>query len=291
MDRTYSDRTRYVLAFTALLAAGAVLIIWNVNAGSVNMTGREIFEILFLNGGEETARSIVWEIRLPRILAGIILGGALSVSGFLLQTFFANPIAGPFVLGISSGSKLVVSLAMVFFLSRGMVLSSAEMIAAAFVGAMLSMGFVLLASKKVNRMSMLVVSGTMIGYICSAITDFVVTFADAWQFFRYVMGKRAGHAGRGEHYSGGDIFDVEADQCVPARRGICQEPWREYPDLSNCTGTAFQYPVGVCHRFCRPDFVCRHCSPASGKEPAAYVKADSGNAGLFSRRRRILPVL
>lgn len=56
---------------------------------------------------------------LPRILSAVILGGALSVSGFLLQTFFANPIAGPFVLGISSGAKLVVSLVMIVLLGRG----------------------------------------------------------------------------------------------------------------------------------------------------------------------------
>ena len=113
-----------------------------------------------------------------RILAVIILGGALSVSGFLLQTFFNNPIAGPFVLGISSGAKLVVALLMIFFLSKSISMGSAAMIIAAFIGSMISMGFVLLVAKKVHNMSMLVISGVMIGYICSAITDFVVTFAD-----------------------------------------------------------------------------------------------------------------
>jgi len=100
------------------------------------------------------------------------------VSGFLLQTFFANPIAGPFVLGVSSGAKLAVSLMMVFLLSRGWASTSAALIGAAFAGAMASMGFILLISRKVRRMSMLVVCGVMIGYICSAITDFVVTFAE-----------------------------------------------------------------------------------------------------------------
>ena len=69
---------------------------------------KEILNIIFRHQGDETSYNIVWEIRLPRILAVIILGGALSVSGFLLQTFFNNPIAGPFVLGISSGAKLIV---------------------------------------------------------------------------------------------------------------------------------------------------------------------------------------
>ena len=112
------------------------------------------------------------------MLAAAILGGGLSLSGFLLQTFFANPIAGPFVLGISSGAKLAVSLTMIFLLSRGLASTSAALIGAAFLGAMLSMGFILLISRRVRRMSLLVVCGVMIGYICSAITDFVVTFAD-----------------------------------------------------------------------------------------------------------------
>ena len=128
-----------------------------------------------------------WQIRwtlassgasLPRVLAAAILGGALSVSGFLLQTFFANPIAGPFVLGISSGAKLTVSLVMIFLLSRGGTAGSMALIAGAFAGSMLSMGFILLLSRRVKQMSMLVISGVMIGYICSAVTDFLVTFAD-----------------------------------------------------------------------------------------------------------------
>ncbi|MDD7176423.1 MAG: iron ABC transporter permease, partial [Lachnospiraceae bacterium] len=79
---------------------------------------------------------------------------------------------------ISSGSKLTVSLVMVFLLGNAVKISSVALIGAAFAGAMLCMGFVLLMSKRVNGMSTLVVCGVMIGYICSAITDFVVTFAD-----------------------------------------------------------------------------------------------------------------
>lgn len=172
------NRGRYWFSFIILMVLLAVLVVWNINAGSIQMSVQEIIQILFRKQGDETFYNIIWEIRLPRILSVIILGGALSVSGFLLQTFFGNPIAGPFVLGISSGAKLVVSLVMIFFLSRSVVVSSAAMIIAAFAGSMISMGFVLLVSKKVNKMSMLVISGVMIGYICSAITDFVVTFAD-----------------------------------------------------------------------------------------------------------------
>lgn len=169
---------RYTISFILLGVLLAILFLWNINSGSVDLSAKEILQILFQKGTDDTSYNIIWQIRLPRILAAVILGGALSVSGFLLQTFFGNPIAGPYVLGISSGSKLVVSLVMVFLLGQSITISSAGMIIAAFVGAMISMGFVLLVSRKVERMSMLVVSGVMIGYICSAITDFVVTFAD-----------------------------------------------------------------------------------------------------------------
>lgn len=169
---------RYWLSFIILIILLGVLVFWNINFGSIPISLQDVFRIIFLRDGTETAYNIIWEIRLPRILAAVILGGALSVSGFLLQTFFGNPIAGPFVLGISSGAKLIVALTMIFLLGKSIVATSGVMIIAAFTGSMISMGFVLLIAKKVNQMSMLVISGIMIGYICSAVTDFVVTFAD-----------------------------------------------------------------------------------------------------------------
>lgn len=168
------DRLRYAAGLVLLCALTLGLLVWNVSAGSVPIPPGEVLAALL--SPEEGG--IIWGMRLPRLLAAAILGGALSVSGFLLQTFFANPIAGPFVLGISSGAKLTVALVMVTFLSRGIVISSMAMVAGAFLGSMISMGFVLLMSRRVRNMSMLVVCGIMIGNICSAVTDFVVTFSD-----------------------------------------------------------------------------------------------------------------
>ncbi|MCI8419247.1 MAG: iron ABC transporter permease [Oscillospiraceae bacterium] len=167
-----NHRLRCAACFAFLAVLVVVLLELNIGIGSVAFSPGEIFDSI------RSMTGIIWTIRLPRVLAAAILGGALSVSGFLLQTFFANPIAGPFVLGISSGAKLTVSLVMVGLLSRGIVIRSGALIAGAFVGSMVSMGFILLLSRRVRQMSMLVVSGVMIGYICSAITDFVVTFAD-----------------------------------------------------------------------------------------------------------------
>ena len=110
-------RARYTFSFALLAALLAALILWNLNTGSLHLSPAEVMDILLTRTGENAA--IVWEMRLPRLIAAMLLGGALSISGFLLQTFFANPIAGPFVLGISSGAKLTVSLAMIGLLSRG----------------------------------------------------------------------------------------------------------------------------------------------------------------------------
>ena len=169
---------RYTAAFAILLVLVLVFLVLNVCIGSVNIPVTEIPKILFGNGADDVYTDIVMGIRLPRALAAAILGGGLALSGYLLQTFFHNPIAGPFTLGISSGAKLMVSLVMVASLGNALKLSSWLMIIAAFVGAMICMGFVILMSRVMDQMSMLIVSGVMIGYICSAITDFIVTFAD-----------------------------------------------------------------------------------------------------------------
>ncbi|MDO5348847.1 MAG: iron ABC transporter permease [Lachnospiraceae bacterium] len=167
------------LFFLCLLAAAVLFLFFcSINSGSIHLSIKEVWEILLGKSSNRTAYHIIWDIRLPRILAAALMGGALSVSGFLLQTFFSNPIAGPFVLGISSGAKLSVSLVMILFLGRGLYITSAAMILAAFAGAMISMGFVLLISGRVKRMSTLVICGVMISYICSAVTDFAVTFAE-----------------------------------------------------------------------------------------------------------------
>ena len=169
---------RYAVSFITIIILLVGLIFWNIGSGSISISWDELWNILLKQTEEGTAYHIIWDIRLPRILAAVMLGGALSISGFLLQTFFGNPIAGPYVLGISSGAKLMVALAMIYLLGRGITISSFGMVAAAFAGSLLAMGFVLLISMKVHRMSLLIVCGILIGYICSAITDFVVTFAE-----------------------------------------------------------------------------------------------------------------
>ena len=168
---------RILLSFLFLSAMLLLLLGLNLCTGSVRIAPGEILNVLRA-GGDSTQARILRELRLPRLLAAAMLGGALGLSGFLLQTFFANPLAGPFVLGISSGAKLTVALTMIFFLGRGIPLGSGAVILAAFAGAMLVTGFILLISGRVRQMSLLVVCGVMMGYICSAVTEFAVTFAE-----------------------------------------------------------------------------------------------------------------
>ncbi len=169
---------RSTAAFLFLGAGALLFFVLNICIGSVDISLGEIGRSIAGQPISQTAERILWDIRLPRTVAALVLGGSLALAGYLLQMFFHNPIAGPFVLGISSGAKMIVALVMVFFMGRGIPVRSATLVGAAFLGAMTSMGVVLALSSKVRGMSMLVVSGVMIGYICSAVTELVITFAD-----------------------------------------------------------------------------------------------------------------
>ena len=123
--------------------------------------------------------NILFKIRIPRIISAILFGIALSISGVLLQTFFKNPIVGPFVLGISSGARLFVGLFLLTNITIGFIKSPLITIfLAATVGSLLSMLLVILFARKVDNISILVVIGIMIGYIASAGTDFMIAFAN-----------------------------------------------------------------------------------------------------------------
>ena len=143
--------------FAALAAAMLVGALLCTVLGSVSIAPGKVAEIL-LGGGSGAERNILTQIRLPRMCMTVLLGGALAVSGYLLQTFFGNPIAGPYVLGISSGAKLAVCAALLFVAG--------------------TTGAIVLLSHRVRHMASLLAAGIMVGYICNAVTDFLVTFAE-----------------------------------------------------------------------------------------------------------------
>lgn len=193
------NTTRFLMVLLLLLGLTFLGLILNVNIGSVPIAVGDVISMLwngirygignlFTNHAfreqmnsviyASTQSQILFSIRIPRMLLAAILGGALSVSGYLLQVFFRNPIAGPFVLGISSGAKMVVGVTLIFLAPYIGALSSTGLVVAAFLGSLLITTFVLLFSQKVHNMSMLLVIGIMVGYICGAVTDFCVTFAN-----------------------------------------------------------------------------------------------------------------
>ena len=174
-----SGRAAQCRVVTALLAVALIVLVGaNLCIGSVLVPADHIPDILSGGAANSMESQVIWEIRLPRVLSAILLGGALSLSGFLLQTFFNNPIADPFILGVSSGAKFVVALTMIVLLGANQAMSSPAMVAAAFLGSLITIGFVLLIARRISSMAMLIVAGVMVGYICSAATNFLIAFAD-----------------------------------------------------------------------------------------------------------------
>ena len=101
-------RTRYIIVTLVLLLLFVILVLLNIGIGSMKISVGDTLSAIFKGNPDAIEHDILWKVRLPRMAAAMILGGALTLSGFLLQTFFNNPIAGPFVLGISSGAKLTM---------------------------------------------------------------------------------------------------------------------------------------------------------------------------------------
>lgn len=169
---------RIRMTFAGLAVLLAVMMVLSIGIGTVSIPPAGVLQALTGRGGSEEVRNIVMTLRLPRTLMAAVLGGALSVSGCLLQTFFANPIAGPFILGISSGAKMAVAATMILIIGSTGRSSNLMIVAAAFAGALISTSFIILVSKKVRHIGSLLAAGIMIGYICSAVTDLMVTFAE-----------------------------------------------------------------------------------------------------------------
>lgn len=170
-------RARTLAAFAALAALLALLVAANLCWGSLAIPPRELVAILAGAERQSIFYQVIWDIRLPRLVMAALLGAALSLAGFLLQTFFRNPIAGPYILGISHGAKLAVALVMIAVVGSRAVMASWVLVLAAFVGSLAAMACVLAAAQRVRSASTLIVVGVMVGYVCNAATEFLVTFA------------------------------------------------------------------------------------------------------------------
>ncbi len=151
-----------------------LLFVLNIFLGAVNIPFHDTLDILCGKGsGRESWEYIILQTRLPQALTATLCGGALSVSGLLLQTAFRNPLAGPSVFGINSGASLGVAVVMLFLggsITAGTVSVSGFLatLLAAFAGSMAVMSLLLLFSMMVKSNTMLLIIGIMIGYIASS---------------------------------------------------------------------------------------------------------------------------
>lgn len=174
------DETRYILGFSLLLLLFLLSLYLNLTIGSVSLSFQKLVGYFLGSDSLNTMESnILFKIRLPRALGAILFGAALSISGYLLQVFFRNPIAGPYVLGISSGAKLLVGVLILTNTSIGLSVHSLwALFFASTIGSLLVMLVVLLISSRVKSISALLVVGIMIGYIASAFTNLLIAFAN-----------------------------------------------------------------------------------------------------------------
>jgi iron complex transport system permease protein len=177
----------WLVAFALLLGTLFFLELAN---GSVRIPFADVASIL--SGGQAqkaTWATIIFQFRLPRAITALFAGAALAVSGLSLQALFRNPLAGPFVLGISSGASLGVAL-VVLSAGAGQWLNlagSLSSVAAASLGAALTLGFVLLGSRRVQGMATLLLFGLMIGYVTGALVNLLVYFSAPEQVQAYVL--------------------------------------------------------------------------------------------------------
>ncbi|WP_299665794.1 iron ABC transporter permease [uncultured Polaribacter sp.] len=187
------EQQSYKKHFILLSILLVVLFFINISLGSVSIPYREILNTL--SGGipsKESWQTIILHFRLPKAITAILVGSGLSVAGLLMQTFFRNPLAGPFVLGISSGASLGVALLILgsslfggFFLTNS--ISSWSLPIASSLGAFLVLSAVIIAANKVrNTMSILII-GLMFGSLTAAVISVLAYFSEAAQIQQYLF--------------------------------------------------------------------------------------------------------
>lgn len=183
----------YTKQFTLLIISVIACWFLNISLGSVAIPFNDIFSIVF--NGEATKDSwetIILNFRIPKAITAILVGSGLSISGLLMQTLFRNPLAGPFVLGISSGASLGVALLILgssvfgsLFLSSNF--SNWTIAIAASLGSFLVLSGVIIAANKVrNTMSILII-GLMFGSFTTAIISVLSYFSGAQEIQQYVF--------------------------------------------------------------------------------------------------------
>ena len=187
------EQKNYTKHFIFLSVSMIILFFLNISFGSVSIPFKDIFNSVF--GGNVTKDSwetIVINFRIPKAITAVLVGSGLSICGLLMQTLFRNPLAGPFVLGISSGASLGVAILILgssvfggFLLTSS--LSNWSLPIAASLGAFLVLSAVIIAANRVrNTMSILII-GLMFGSLTSAVISVLAYFSEAAQIQQYLF--------------------------------------------------------------------------------------------------------
>ena len=184
----------YTLSMILLLTLVLVLSLTNLWLGSVSIPWEEVVSAVFGHASLPRTSIIIWEYRMPQVFTAIAVGMGLSVSGLLLQTVFRNPLAGPSVLGISSGASLGVALVVLAGSAFGMdvfnstvMLNDMAVIVAAFAGALVVMAIILFVSGKIGNVVTVLIIGIMLGYAVSAIVGILQFFSGTEELHAYVL--------------------------------------------------------------------------------------------------------
>ncbi|WP_093306282.1 MULTISPECIES: FecCD family ABC transporter permease [Salegentibacter] len=184
---------KYVLPLLLLFIGVIILVFLNISLGSVNIPFKDVFASIFnLEVSKETWRYIVVEYRLPKAITAIITGSGLAISGLLMQTLFRNPLAGPYVLGLSSGASLGVAIvimgASVFGGAfAGILLSKWSLVIASSLGSLLVLIAVMLASLRLRDTMAILIIGLMFASLTAAVVSVLSYFSPAAQLQQYVF--------------------------------------------------------------------------------------------------------
>ena len=169
----------------------AALFAADIMTGSAGIPPEEVWKALSGGGTEDQTRLIVTGIRLPKALTALLAGAAVSVSGLLMQTLFRNPLAGPYVLGISSGASLGAALCVLGVSSsmaiRDSLLGSFGIAGAAWAGAAAVLLIIAAASRKIGDITVILILGMMLGSGIDAFVQILQFLSDEQSLKSYVL--------------------------------------------------------------------------------------------------------
>jgi iron complex transport system permease protein len=171
-----------------------VVFVTNISLGSVYIPIQDVFSSIFLGKSEQSVWSyIVLNYRIPKALTAIVVGSGLGLSGLLMQTYFRNPLAGPYVLGLSSGSGLGVALLLMgsgflgLGFSNSLLFSKTALILASSLGSILVMSAILITSIKIKDSMGLLIIGLMFASITGAVVSVLSYFSTSDNLQQYVF--------------------------------------------------------------------------------------------------------